>query len=129
MVVVCQFFAVHDILLGEDQDVVLTIDDRGLGVTVSLTGVIEITSLSSEKCCIYDMLVIYFEEIAIADTFLFVAFLALVSNLVADNLSHIFDQYVALLEFLLSEEPDSMNLTLTNFKLFGVLYSLTVLSR
>jgi hypothetical protein len=129
LIVVSELLAVHDILFREDQDMVLAIDHWGLGIAVGLTRVVQVPSLTTKEGGIDDVLVVNLEKVAIAYAFLFVAFLPLVGNLVADYLPHVLDQDVSFLELLLSEEPDSVNFTLPDLKSFGYLDSFTVLSR
>ena len=88
---------------------------------------VEVPGLSSKECGVNHMLVVHFEQIAVADSLLLVSLLPLVRHFMPDDFSDILDEDISFLKLLLGEQSNPMNLTLPDLKLLWVLHCFTVL--
>jgi hypothetical protein len=81
----------------------LSVDNWSLSITIGIARMVQISSFASEKRGVYDVLIIYSEHVAIADTLLLVPLFSLISHFVSDNFSNVLNQDVAFFQSLLGE--------------------------
>ena len=103
VVVVRQFFACSDGVLRADYDVLLAVNCNDLGAAVGVAAVVEVPGLPAEEGGVDDLVLVEPEHVAVTNSSFFISFLTVVSNLVADDLTHVLDDDVLGLQVLLRE--------------------------
>ena len=122
IVIVGKLLPCTDMLFRSDYDMLLVVNCNYLRRAVGITRMVEISCLSSKECCIYDILIIYSEHVAISNSFFQIAFFSLVCHFVLDYFSYIFNTKYSLSSYFLSSQPlerNSWNVSFSGRYLFN----------